>query len=194
MNQLVHIKDVLNNTEYIYNIQIVNSDQPFSKCIEHLQLNHNEKLKYFISETKCEIFLEQEVLKSGWVWNSTNINKNTLYILTLIPILHNISTQNIETNTLPIESITKSTSTQETCFQNASIFYPKTEITWFEEDFSSFNPLNPFRPIGLTEWLNNKKKEDAKDKNCLNTPFLDALTNELKEKLSIPNFGLKSNN
>jgi hypothetical protein len=89
VQNLIRIKDIINNKEFVYNTEY-NLESGFLKCFKSIMKNDNindkENVNYAIYENHCEIFYEEEIIKKGWVWNSTKQQKNIIYILTYIPI------------------------------------------------------------------------------------------------------------
>jgi len=121
--QLIYIKDFIENTHYIYtNESDVNYG--FIKCYEWLKQEYRKKypdnvvdIRYIVSEKSCEVFCETEILEKGWVWNSSNLEKKVLYEMTYIPICvfsekkdvetmtQNVDTLHFGTQTIPIKNI-----------------------------------------------------------------------------------------
>lgn len=86
---LIHIKDILQNKHFVYNTQVVtqeNHGDIFKQCFNDLKSKTEIDLKYTISNNYCEIYSESEIINKGWVWSSSTIKKEILYLLTLIPI------------------------------------------------------------------------------------------------------------
>jgi hypothetical protein len=162
MSHLIHIKDLVNNTEFIYS-PIVNLENGFHKFFE--SLSNHQQLKCNQTDTFCEIFREDEVTNAGWVWNSKETKRETLYILTLIPVYTNIS---VNTNTI---------STQTQTNDNLSNMYSKNDFNFM--DFTNDN--------------NWQQKSFAPPTYIKHKFWSEELINELKEKLTLPNFGLHHN-
>ena len=207
VQNLIHIKDIINNTEFIYNTEI-NLQSGFLKCFEMLkqksETENKDNLKYSIYENYCEVFYDKEVIKPGWVWNSKNIGKNIIYLLTHIPIYNEINTEtkNMSTQTNNNNFVDASTNTSVPTLSDFS-----SEIVSIDTHNVNENVETPIleRISEITEWCYKELEHVITDFNKLTlgngyakNPFLpnwnDALTTELKEKLSVPNYGLKQTN
>ena len=88
---LIHIKDILENKEYIYNTNSSDRDN-FENCIKFLKnqlpTENQNKIKYNIFQDYCEVYYDLEFKNKGWVWSSIEIRKDIIYILTKIKILN----------------------------------------------------------------------------------------------------------
>lgn len=227
------VKDILNNKEYIYNITTDNIKNEFIKCYEFLKNkcinvngkliigeNNNDKdnefLKYSINElfNHCEIFYDKQVIKKGWVWNSSDLEKQVIYELKQINILNNnnVITNNHSTQTddlnvqKSIRTNTYNTYEQHNC-QYQSTFFSDTmaslckkmysvslldTISESSED-SKYCDKPEIPEIKLTNENDNPYKLELGNGYCKDL-FLNNFQKELKEKLASPNHGLKINN
>jgi hypothetical protein len=83
------VKDINNNSEYIYSNKPVNKDdlpQMLNECFLHLQ-SKQASLQFKQLETYAECFENTSVLNKGWIWNSNEIKPQVCYILRALPIL-----------------------------------------------------------------------------------------------------------
>lgn len=218
IQNLIHIKDIINNKEFIYNTKY-NLDYGFLKCFESIvkkDLNIKQNVKYVIYENYCEIYYDEEITKKGWVWNSKNIEKNIIYILRYIPIYEenvNLSCDNKE-----VEAIVEKKDVGTSMIKNKykySRYYNEDSDSYSEdsEDNQSNTILENDILDELTPLLYNENAFIESINWCYNElePVIQEFTNlnlgngyannpffpkeldvELKQKLSQPNFGLKS--
>lgn len=182
------IKDILNNKEFIY------TDNNFDEAVNYLKITYNlDNVNFTIHEQFCEIFREEQVINKGWIWNSTESNKEVIFVLSLIPVLNN--------NNPHIEQIDTCTQTNFTTVQNTSTQTETLNLSQLELQYRYYNDQDrlfdhfetsvdifPSRinsdPLGLC------RKQEVKQEIKL----LDVLTKELKSKLQLPNYGLKNTN
>lgn len=182
------IKDILNNKEFIY------TDNNFDEAVNYLKITYNlDNVNFSIHEQFCEIFREEQVINKGWIWNSTESNKEVIFVLSLIPVLNN--------NNPHIEQIDTCTQTNFTTVQNTSTQTETLNLSQLELQYRYYNDQDrlfdhfetsvdifPSRinsdPLGLC------RKQEVKQEIKL----LDVLTKELKSKLQLPNYGLKNTN
>lgn len=104
-NELVYIKDNIENTHYVYSNQL-NEDYSFVKCYEWLRDRYQVKypesiidLRYTIRDEKCDIFCEEEFIDRGWVWNSKDFKKRTIYELSKIPLCVTVENKSVSIQT-----------------------------------------------------------------------------------------------
>lgn len=182
------IKDILNNKEFIY------TGNNFDEAVNYLKITYNlDNVNFSIHEQFCEIFREEQVINKGWIWNSTESNKEVIFVLSLIPVLNN--------NNPHIEQIDTCTQTNFTTVQNTSTQTETLNLSQLELQYRYYNDQDrlfdhfetsvdifPSRinsdPLGLC------RKQEVKQEIKL----LDVLTKELKSKLQLPNYGLKNTN
>lgn len=177
---LIHIKDILQNKEYIYNTNAnntksnntkTNSQNDFQNCINYLKTklpeDDQKKIKHNIFENYCEIYYDSEFKNKGWIWSSTEMRKDVIYFLTKIEIINNK-----ENNSINISTQTESDTYNErsnynhTDKYNASINTPlikKTHIKYLNRNKSILNKiynntsfLEPL-PLINTEYSNKQK-------------------------------------
>jgi len=220
---LIHIKDIINNKEFIYNTDY-NLEYGFLKCFESIvkkDLNIKKNVKYAIYENYCEIYYDEEIVKKGWVWNSQNIEKHIIYILRYIPIYQ----ENIKTNVdnKEVEAIVEKTDRGTTMIKNEwkynRYYYSKDSEDEDSEDSQDNNNnesntvlekdiLDDLVPllckddtfIESINWCYSELEPIIENFDNLNLGngyannplFPKELNIELKDKLSRPNFGLKS--
>jgi hypothetical protein len=224
---LLHIKDLLLNTQFVYNTQVItdnNHGDIFTECIKHLQSKSDTHLKYTICENYCEIYQDSETINAGWIWNSKTLQKKILYLLTPIPIY--CPTQHVDkcTNVVDVATDTvaniissqnrdfdsvKLTRSCDTTLTEPTLAFGKgtqtINLRLYPTDYDyEITPLQKFtKTFPNNLWSNNEPQ-------CINfeslvlgdgysrNPFLpvwgDTFTNELKKKLTIPNFGLRPTN
>lgn len=87
---LIHIVDNLNDEEYIYsNGLTISLQQAAISLVDKLKdtkWSLLQNVEYNICEDKCEIFINEQVIERGWVWNSKNMTKKILYKLSYISL------------------------------------------------------------------------------------------------------------
>lgn len=89
---LIEKKDIRENkTEIVGNTPILKSDalMYFNKIFEKIQLEDEKnilKMVYDQTKNSCDIFIEQELINKGWVWNSIELVKKTLFKLSLVEL------------------------------------------------------------------------------------------------------------
>ena len=196
------IKDILNNKEFIY------TGNNFDEAINYLKNTYNlDNVNFSIHDQFCEIFREQQILNKGWIWNSTESNKEVIFILSLIPVL--ISEPKIEqvetfTQTNFVTSQDNSTQTEpfvekkEKETENVSQlelqyrYYNDHDRLFdhFETSLDIFPTHTHTSNTSLIDPLNICNKTKIKQE----VKILDVLTKELKSKLQLPNYGLKNTN
>ena len=178
IQNLIHIKDIINNKEFIYNTQY-NLDSGFLKCYESIlknDLNIKENIKYAIYENYCEIFYDEEIIKRGWVWNSTNLRKNIIYILRYIPIYE--MSKKIIFDNKTVETFIETKDCGTTMIENESVD-TDTEDSKDTEDTRDTDTDTDTEDIQDT---NTEDSEDTEDGDALNqTVEIDIL-----DELTIP--------
>jgi hypothetical protein len=118
---LIHIVDKLNDKEYIYSNGLeISLQQAANSLVNKLTDAKWSTAEYNIHEDKCEIFINEQVIERGWVWNSKNTTKKILYKLSYIPIFNieqkpkqidqSVQTDEIKDKCTPTTSINKNTS------------------------------------------------------------------------------------
>ena len=87
---LIHIVDNLNDKEYIYsNGLTISLEQAAISLVYKLKdtkWSLLQNVEYNICEDKCEIFINEQIIERGWVWNSKNMTKKILYKLSYISL------------------------------------------------------------------------------------------------------------
>lgn len=196
------IKDILNNKDFIYNTQLIDGNN-FDEAINYLKNTYNlDNVNFSIHDQFCEIFREQQILNKGWIWNSTESNKEVIFVLSTIPILNNgphIEQVDAFTQTNFVTVQNNSTQTQTETFveeKKENLSQLELQYRYYNDQerlFDHFETSLDIFPIniatGYIDPLNickPKVKEEVK--------ILDILTKELKSKLQLPNYGLKNTN
>ena len=218
---LIHIKDILQNKEYIYNTNSRDQDN-FENCIKFLKSqlpNENQdNIKYNIFQDYCEIYYNSEFKNKGWIWSSIDIRKDITYILTKIKILDtkNIKNNNVLTFETSTETETKTSTSTETETENK---YNNNELILSNNKCNNNEFFKPTDKNNLNFICNYDQKYDQKHDQkyymeCLNNqrilsqhqlssgyarnPIIpmwpDNFITELEEKFSTLNFGLSSTN
>jgi hypothetical protein len=198
---LIHIKDILGNKQYIYNTHI--NEFGFENSINFILSQENKKdLKYKIHDQYCEIYYDQEICNKGWIWTSNEIKTNVIYILTRIPILNTTKpNKTIQTNHLGTVSSVTQTSDRDnielieidSCLQSRSPDWQgnRTLVRQGDRSLVRQDPI-----INAWPHLVNEINKLSLGDGYANNPFIpmwsEEINTELKEKLSIPNYGLKS--
>lgn len=190
---LIHIKDILNNQEFIYNIK-PNETFDFKNCIKFLinQLSNENKsiIKYDIFENYSEIYHENEFKNRGWIWTSTEKRKDILYILTKIKIL------NTDNNFQSTSTQTDSVKTDNTTKSNIHNIYSNhcNNLNFLNEDSTT----TPYYNDNYFNCLNNRRIPNQLSsgyaKNQIIPMWPDNLITELEQKFSKLNFGLNQTN
>lgn len=206
---LIHIKDIINNKEYIYNTEY-NLESGFLKCVESIKRESIQKdnlkednILYKIYDNHCEIYYYDEIKKRGWIWNYKSLEKNIIYILTYIPLyIKNkpIINVDIETQTEPeketqiinrseyeeldSDSDSNSDSESEINYNLGIDILDELKIPLLDTINWCYSELEP-----VIENFSNLNLGNG----YANTPFFPKdLEIELKNKLSKPNYGLKT--
>lgn len=195
---LIHIKDILENKEYIYN---TDKTKDFKNCITFLKnklsKDHQKDLKYNIFENHCEIYYENEFKNKGWVWSSIETKRDIIYILTNIQIL------DLESNKLDKSSQTKKklqkqtlnetqTQTGDNFINNRnhlSNYYSQIHNNNYNDYNNDYYYNNQIQIKPLNNHLSS-----GYAKNPIMPIWQDNLIAELEEKFSTLNFGLNSTN
>jgi hypothetical protein len=191
MTSLILIKDIINNKESIYNTNFSNS---FHDCIQYLKNTCQlDNINYFIHNTFCEIFIENQTLQKGWIWNSTETTKQVIYILSFVPILDTQPKMTVNT-----ETQTMTTSCQTVSTQTTSDLSPlELQYRYYNNQDRLFEHFD-IQTDTYTYTNNNNTCVDplqiCKRPEQKSSPILDILTKELKSKLQLPNYGLKTTN
>lgn len=196
---LIHIKDILGNKQYIYNTHI--NEFGFENSINFILSQENKKdLKYKIHDQYCEIYYDQEICNKGWIWTSNEIKTNVIYILTRIPIL-NIVKPNKTIQTNHLDTVSSVTQTEREIIQTERGNIELIEMDSCLQSGSLIRQGNRSLvrqdPV-INAWphLVNEINKLSLGDGYANNPFIpmwsDEINTELKEKLSIPNYGLKS--
>ena len=191
MTSLILIKDIINNKESIYNTNFSNS---FHDCIQYLKNTCQlDNINYSIHNTFCEIFIENQTLQKGWIWNSTETTKQVIYILSFVPILDTQPKMTVTT-----ETQTMTTSCQTVSTQTTSDLSPlELQYRYYNNQDRLFEHFD-IQPDTYTYTNNNNTCVDplqiCKRPEQKSSPILDILTKELKSKLQLPNYGLKTTN
>lgn len=128
---LIHIVDKLNDKEYIYSDGLeISLQQAANSLVNKLSDAKWSTAEYNIHEDKCEIFINEQVIERGWVWNSKNTTKKILYKLSYIPIFNieqkpkqieqSVQTDEIKTNAI----------LGELCTQTKKLYNKNTDINF----------------------------------------------------------------
>lgn len=193
---LILIKDIINNKEFIYSTE---SSHSFDNCISYLKNTYKlENVNYSIHDTFCEIFLENETLQKGWIWNSTETTKQVIYILSLVPVLDTQPKLSVTTETQTTTTTTSEKSTQTTqdvsplelqyrYYTNQDRLFDHFNVPSDSLD-TNFTYTNHYTNHYTIDPLQICKRPEQKN----NSPILNILTKELKSKLQLPNYGLKN--
>jgi hypothetical protein len=189
---LILIKDIINNKEFVYN------SNSFENCIEYLKNTFGLKnVNHSIHDTFCEIFLENETIQKGWIWNSTEMTKQVVYILSFVPFLNN-NTNETETETETVSTQTTSCQTQTVSTQTDSdVSHLELQYRYYTNQDRLFEHFDIYPQDYICDPLQICKPHVSqllpKLENT-SSPILDILTKELKSKLQLPNYGLKNTN
>lgn len=150
---LIHIIDNVKNDQYIYSNELnLDLKDVVSDFVKDLESSEYE-LDIDLSDNKCEIFIKEEIIQAGWVWNSKNTNKKVLYKLSSIPVFK------IKVNT--IKTQTQTTQTEQVCVKDNETQFPikqaftEKDVNLLCDFFDFKSPFNagtgysknPFDPI-----------------------------------------------
>jgi len=177
------VNDLL--AQNIFLLQFTGNKDPsfFVKCVDFLKQKYNmENLTYTINleSNSCKVYKQVQVLRKGWVWNSTENRESALFTLNFIEC---------ETNPHYEES-----STQTENNQNYT-FYDNLLESDDDEPFDNSCDVM-FGRIEPQDMLSQNFSSDfTVGTGYANTVFFpNSFTFELQQKLSLPNNGLRSTN
>lgn len=192
--QLIYIKDFIENTHYIYTNES-NVNYGFIKCYEWLKQEYRKKypdsvvdIRYTVSDKSCEVFCEKEILEKGWVWNSSNLEKKVLYEMTFIPICVFTEKQDVETMTQNVDTLHFGTQTipiKNTTNKKRIRDYAKTRDYDYSSSCSSSTVSSSpvlstvsSSPVSSSPVKSKYLKMDSIDFfSCLETKTTDTITN-----------------
>jgi hypothetical protein len=196
----LYISDIKNNTKYIYNSKPVsqeNASSLMSSFYEKVKSDIEEECSFTEEQNKCVIYSETSNIKKGWVWNSTTVDKTILYELVLIPLYEQ-----------PSDNTTSETQTDdlgpqlETVHVNAYDIKPESQQTTSSSLVDTYHRFserylpeeldyNPFERSTCHYEHLPSYQQTLYPANS-NNPFLNpALNLELRNRLQLPNFGLR---
>ena len=152
-----------------------------------------ENVKHSIHDTFCEIFLENETVQKGWIWNSTETTKQVVFILSFVPIL----------DTKPKMTVTTETQTSTSCQTSEKSTQTNSDVSSLELQYRYYSNQDrlfdhfDIQPDNYTTYKTNYIIDPLQickqpEKEPSPTPILDILAKELKSKLQLPNYGLKN--
>jgi len=184
MSFLIHIKDLLNNKEFIYSTEL-NLEGGFRKFFESLPDNQN--LQCNITDTFCEIFKDTQITNAGWVWNSTESKREVLYILSLIEVYNTEATEaKVDAET---QTSNKSVSAHTQTNEHLNMYdCSKNNINFMDFNFGWENNYE-------NNYTNTEKRlfdESTFPRFKVHKFWSEELIEELKEKLNKPNLGLNN--
>ncbi len=216
---LIHIKDIINNKEYIYNTEY-NLESGFLKCVESIKRESIRKdnlkednILYKIYDNHCEIYYYDEIKKRGWIWNYKSLEKNIIYILTYIPLyIKDIKNKpTLPTSVGDGRGITNVDIETQTEPEKETRIINQSKYKKLESDSDNDSEINYNLGIGILDelkiplldtinWCYSELEPVIENFSSLNlgngyanTPFFPKdLERELKNQLSKPNYGLKS--
>jgi hypothetical protein len=105
MSYFVLVKDIRNNTEFVFNAVPVDAQEAsnmFDDVFEHVKLTNPNSCTLSLTkqESYCEIINTFENNVSGWLWNSNKSSPQIVYTLRRIPcFISAIETQSVSTQT-----------------------------------------------------------------------------------------------
>jgi hypothetical protein len=166
------VQDLLTNDTTL--LQFTECDQPtsFVKCVNYLKMKYDMDNLYFTVNQdfkSCNVYKQTEVLKRGWVWNSTESVNKALFKLKVIEC---------ETTSKKANA-----STQTDNLVDYNFYDNLLEDVDFNEDNNN--------EVYTTPHIN----DFTIGTGYANTMFFtNPLRMELQYKLSLPNNGLKATN
>lgn len=181
----VVIKHVLDGKETVYTPSAIHEsqvDSMYRQCyseLKQLAINQSKTLKMTTNAQHCEISTSETVTTPGWLWNKQQEQSQLLYIIYTIPLFE--SPESAESDN------SFSTSPQ---FPNVN----KCECECKYNNENQINQITPPTPLAITV-ASNKSLDICYGSGYANTPLFpkwsDQLRDELKNKLTQPNYGLR---
>jgi hypothetical protein len=98
MKYLVHVKDIKNKKQFIYDNNAIfesDVDSVFNAIFTKFKASNTKLLTSPSCDNSCTFYEESVVVKSGWIWNTSKWSKNTLYVLNIIPLLSSSETVSV---------------------------------------------------------------------------------------------------
>jgi len=150
---LVLLKNVQTQKQCIYDTKIFEKGQArqlFTTILETLKSDDSD-LELFVAEDEsyCEIYKMVTSVNVGYLWNSSQEERQVLFLITLVPVFKSIPK-------ITVDASCQTSSAEDELSQQYTLNY----AGYANNCFLQANPL---------------------------------FTNELKFKLSLPNYGLRSN-
>ena len=180
----VFVKDLLNTKEFVYNNSPCSRSDVAAMCRSFFNQvkESNGMFGWSLSEHEnhFEIFQQQQITKVGWIWNSVSSLKQAAYLLTIVP-LHEQHTDyqaahtSVQTESEPHHP--------ESCVQSSQSIRQQLYDTCETVPHGCNQDSNEldFGNISMNLGYAN---------NTLDRRF--CFTQELKQKLTTPNFGLRN--
>jgi hypothetical protein len=131
---LVHIVDNLNDKQYIYSNGLdISLEEAAKSLVEELK-NTNwsllQNVEYNILDNTCEIFVNEQIIERGWVWNSKNTTRKLLYKLSYIPLFFvEQKPKQIEQSTQTDQTVLKQTCVQTSVQTSVQASVQTTDVT-----------------------------------------------------------------
>jgi hypothetical protein len=98
MKYLVHVKDIKNKKQFIYDTKEFfesDVDSVFNAIFTKFKASNSKLLVSPSCDNSCTFYEESVVVKNGWIWNTSKWSKNTLYVLNIIPLLSTAETKSV---------------------------------------------------------------------------------------------------
>lgn len=83
------LHDIIDDIQYVFNTTPVSKEEGFDayhKVFRIVTKNiTNKTVSYNIENEECEVFVTEDVISKGWLWNSSITRKNVIYKMRLMP-------------------------------------------------------------------------------------------------------------
>lgn len=186
----IHIKDIKSSKEYILNSNPIlksDLDKKFINIYMTFKAS-NPNLKLSKLDDCCELYQYTSVVNKGWVWNENVSTKDILYSISAIPLLNpNQSTST--TSTLTSTATQTSTVIDQKSIGNILCEVKTDHVATLQklenEDVKCALSNNLYKTSSILNY--------GYSNNFLFPSLQGVLVDELKKKLTQPNYGLQSN-
>ncbi len=83
------LHDIIDNIDYVFNTSPVTKEEAldaYHKVFRIVTKNiTNKTVSYNIENEKCEVFVTEDYVSRGWLWNSNMSKKSLIYKMRLLP-------------------------------------------------------------------------------------------------------------
>lgn len=151
---LIRIVDNLNDEEYIYSNDIdMSLERAAISLVDKLKHKVLKNVEYNICENKCEIFINEQIIERGWVWNSKNTSKKILYKLSYMPVFSVQEKPKQIQKSVQTEEFVEKSSVDKNIRQQTENLYMKNNVdncynvNDYKIDWGMGYSNNPFDPV-----------------------------------------------